>query len=176
MSVSGEGAVQRRQWGGEDDPRYPTGMWVARGSVTGDVSGGTARVSLRFQEVGAAALDSKLYSIEELAVSNTDGIEETGHIQSLNMGEVSGDQVWAVEMLAVPSPVDSAMSMRDASLFRRIFLGSQVTVGTISSLDLVLVNTNLAVIRFFAGGYIWGARSRSVPGGPKVPPDVLFRA
>ena len=174
MSIAVDIPIRRKEWGGDLLPNLPVATWVGEGSVTGNGTGGTMIARLEFQPASAGALDSNMYSLEQLMLhKSTAGVAQFVLVQTLNMGERSGSHAWAVELVAVPLPVDLAMPGQAAMTFP-VMIGSMITPGTQMVIAATAVNDDTSIMTFQAEGYVWDARARSWLGGPKRPPGAFY--
>jgi len=166
--------VERYPWGGEPDPRYPIATWFAQEVLLGDGSGGTNVINLQLAFAGPDVLDANLFSLEQMdAFSNAAGAIN-GEVHSTNLADVG------VRFGVIINDSDAALAtaaMRPSVVPRLSrFLGHMGAPGLLTAIRLITPNTNGVQMTFEALGYIWGSRSRSVPGGPKYPPGALLRA
>lgn len=171
MTIVADAPIRRRPWPGYSDPRWPTGLWVGDVTVTGDASGG-----LRFARlILVAALQpqgSEIWSVEQMAVTDSDNNSKEVTLQAVGLDRTLSTQTWNVN-LAV-GPVTAGLRSSNAGM--PLFLGGQATLGSTVSLDIFVANVDVVTLQFQAQGYIWGARSRSTPGGPQRPPQGLYPA
>jgi len=175
MSVSGSSPVGRREWGGEDDPRLPTGMWIGQFSILGDGGGGSMTVELILMEAAAPALDSNLYSLELVNIAFAGAVTQDVVLQTFGLGESDGVQAWNIAMNNTTALTVSFPLPRDLRAVTPTFLGSGLAQGTATGIRAVTANINSAILNFQAEGYIWDARARSILGGPRVPLGALYR-
>jgi len=172
MSVTAVGIIERREWGGLEDPRMPIGTWFSAGGVAGDASGGVATVTMQFQLFSAQAVSGDQFSLEQMTINNSGGVAENASVQMLNMGD--GEQGWAVRLVVTLTPLLIAALPADIAALKGIFLGGQAAQGADASLRTTVTNTLNAALFVTAEGYIWGSRARSVLGGPRKPAGALW--
>lgn len=174
MSIGAQVEVSRREWGGELNPSHPIGMWMGAGLVQGDASGGTMNLDFVFQLQGAPNLDSQIYSLEQIAIHVEAPTSQTISLRTSVLGELSAADEWAIELRAFTQGGDAAILPRDAGALKGTFMGSATAVGSTTALQVSAVNADGIDLIMSAQGYVWGARSRSVLGGPKRPVDGLY--
>ena len=178
MGIAVTQQVQRTGWGGDETP-FPSGMWFGSITKVGDGSGGVIILDLQFAPAGGAR-DTQLYSLEQYSVA----VEETGgtnlRLQGFNFTlsptGPSPDVAWFYVLAlsaetADPSPRLAMLSQRD---LRRLFLGTQDQLADKTAVRFILPNTNLKSNIVTGMGYIWDARARSFPGGPKLPLGAIL--
>ena len=168
--------IARQPWGGHRDPALPIATWVASASSLGDASGGAHTVEVTFQRTGQV-LTRNMFSLEQVAIQHQNSLEEDIHLTTQNMGGTSG--AWGRMVSILDATIDANTTMilaRDAAGIVPAFLGSPLTNEVDAILRFAVTNANnvLSVFRF--EGYIWGTRSVSTPGGPRVPVGGLYRS
>lgn len=169
MTIAADTPIRRRPWPGYADPRLPTGMWVGEAIVTGDASGGLRFARLIFQEALAPQV-SELWSLEQLSSNDTSNVSRSGTLQAINLDRVVFAQLWGLRWEAGPS----VAAVRLEQLRMPLMLGGPARGGLTASLDVFLDNVDGGILEMQAQGYIWGARSRSTPGGPQRPQQGFF--
>lgn len=172
MSIIVATAVRRREWGGEEDPRLPIGMWFNSLFLAGDATGGFAEVDFVFQFAAAPTRDGNLYNLEQLTIRTNTEVSDFGLLRTEGMGEVDLELAYSVRFNAGPGTGFSGGTLTE--LRTPVFLGSQIVQGDTAAFDVAISNVNLRQMRVVAEGYIWGSRSRSVLGGPRRPVGSLY--
>jgi len=125
--------------------------------------------------LATAQFNSQYYSWEDVMISLD---EETNVLISVlvaNMGivgDVTGRR-YTIPVLANNGGF-AGMEGKQSPLLP-IFLGQQNSPSSTTSISFSRDNDNLDVLDVQIGGYIWSARSTSVPGGPQRPPTGLYR-
>ncbi len=179
MSVAGSSPVAYRRFSGYADPRYPEGQWV--GSVTrgGDATGGTLTASLTFAEATDIAINSRVFSLEELGVS-VDGVASiSSRISTDNLG--SGGPAAFQHRIDLNMPVITTVTTLQPRgemwSFLPLFLGSMRVLGVTTRILVQMINPGAGDdARLECAGYWWGPRSVLADGGPQRPPTGLYRA
>lgn len=175
--------IQTADWGGYLDPRLPEGVWFGEVTAVGDGSGGEIRVMLLTQRAGPRR-DSRLYSMEQLSVNTALGASQDIQIQITNLGINPTEFGLAVSELnwlwVLPVRLSSAVSafrapsLADTPIPLGLFLGQQIAPLTDTGIRARVGNAALQQLKMTAGGYVWGARSRSAQGGPQRPATGIW--
>lgn len=176
MSVVSQQDVFYRRFSGYQDPRFPEGYWFARGTVTGDATGGVMALDLVFTAAAITSLNSRIYSLEQLSLTQGDNTDRTYELRGLNMTglPLAFTHNYAIEVRGLPGG-GGALDLRELAGLP-LFLGSQNEVGTTQSVSLIIDNVNGLTYRAEGEGYWWGPRSVLIDGGPQRPPTGLYRA
>ncbi len=180
MSVTGSSPVAYRRFNGWQDPALPEGTWLGSVTVSGDASGGTVTASLDFAEATEARLNSRMFSLEELGLSvNAVGADQDTRVATDNLGR-DGPAAFQHRfelLLANLSSTDTAQLLATQLGFLPLWLGAMRVPLVRSRIFSTGVNPTVGSDwRFEAAGYWWGSRSILVDGGPKRPPNGLYRA
>lgn len=157
-------------------------MWYGKADVIGDPTGGNSTLTLQFGLAGEQR-DSQLYSVQQVsAFLGVSGVGKNCQFQTLNMGlnptQVDSGLDWVWDGFL---QLGSAVALPLAALIPRdnptpFFAGVQDTLIQNYGFRAVVSNTDNEVFGLVALGYVWDARARSFPGGPKVPVDSLLGA
>ena len=163
--------ARRHVWAGDVDPRYPIAMWFAQTVLLGDGSGGTNSITIQLAIAAADVVDANLFSVEVVDLLSSAEAAVAGVIRSTNLADI-GMNV-GVLISASDAGVGVASMRNDGGRIRR-FLGHMGQPGLATGIVLITPNVTGVQITFEAQGYVWGSRSRSIPGGPKYPPGALL--
>lgn len=182
MSVTGEVFAKKRPFGAYENPAFPTGLWVARGEVTGDATGGANTLDVFFAG-SVQPRTQEAFSIEQLSVTYSSGTsDETLQLVTVNLDpDLSGKdlanaaQFWAVQMLDV-SVAGIHIDAVAAAALQGVFLGRQDAANSACGLSFIKANVNLQVMAVRVQGYVWGPRAVSIPSGPQRPIPGLYKA
>lgn len=177
MSVSDEEQIEYEDWGGFDDPRLPERLWKCLVQVTGDLSGGSRIVTMTI----ALATDERVplfYSLEELYMFDTDAVsKDVGFIPN-NLGSARIGSRIARMVFSLQGEVSTGLALlagQNTLARGGMFLGSQRDKLETTTLQWTTTNVDMALFAVWAGGYVWGQRSRSARnGGLLRPPNGLF--
>ena len=175
MSVTDVVQVQFRRFNGYNDPRLPEAQWMVHETLTGDASAGSLTIIMQFASA-ESPLDSRVYSLDQVAVMSGNTSTAIMHLQTLNMDDILGAAPlprWAFTTVA-DGVGTTCMAVQDAKAFRGIFLGRQRLPGSISRLDLITPNVDTFTVEVYAMGYAWGPRSVLADGGPQRPLSGLL--
>lgn len=172
MSVLAELASRRRAFPGYQDPRYPLYIWVGQTVVVGDATGGT-RVASIILATGLGPKVSLLWSLEQLSVLDSDNVSKNSDLTFSGMDELLGTQI--TKLTIVDGITTASLSPRETPSLP-LYMGAHADQSIAAALTLTTTNVDAAVLVLAAQGYVWGSRSRSIPGGPQRPPTGLFRA
>jgi len=175
MSVLGAEPVEFQRFSGYRDRRYPEGYWFGFVTVTGDATGGTASLAINLNQAGRTTLSSRLFSLEQFAVHSDRVAAEAGRLEMVNL---SGPSLGAFRgIITLPMVNFSQGNALEPSAYAMLplFVGSQRDPALVSSIAVVMSNTDLIFRTFEAQGYWWGARSVLEPGGPQRPPTGLYQ-
>jgi len=172
VSVVTQLEARRRAFPGYDDPRYPLYIWAGQAVVAGDASGGTRSAGIILAPASGPKV-SLLWSLEQISALDTDNNSKDCDIILSGLDELLGNQIYRVTVgAAVTTAAFTAVSLTMLPLY----MGGHADQGIAATLSLTLVNVDATVLVFQAQGYVWGSRSRSIPGGPQRPPNGLFPA
>lgn len=174
MTVANTEPIFFRRFNGHVDPALPEGWWFGSVSVTGDGTGGIASLSLALAPV-SDALNSRIFSLEQLSVSSTATAGANVRFQGTNLvgpGPVNLDMFFGAAMVVSDASVISAEALNALPLF----LGSAADRAQQASYSAVLPNSDMVVFDFEAQGYWWGPRSVLVDGGPQRPLRSVYGA
>ena len=179
MSTLGTIQVAYRRFNGYRDPRYPEGQWVGSVTVSGDGSGGTTTGSLVFAEATDVAINSRIYSLEELGLSIDATSDTEGRISTDNLGSggpAAFQHRFSVELTAVANLTTVQIAAGQLTMLP-LFLGAMRVLSVQTRILAGIVNPGVGDdMRFEAAGYWWGSRSVLADGGPQRPPTGLYRA
>lgn len=174
MSVTADLEVSYYPFPGYADPSLPAGAWAGAQSVEGDLSGGSRIVDLIFSPAGQP-LSSRMYSLEQVSVSDERNNTQAGTLQSLALGKAGAlnfDALFmTVDMIAGVS--FGSISAKDDA-WRSWWLGRSNRNSIAAGLRFTVSNSDGDIIIFAAQGYWWDARSLQAPGGPRRPVGGLF--
>lgn len=174
MSVVADFPVIQRPWAGYDDPGLPVGMWIAQGTVSGDMTGGDASVVFVFKPAGNP-LGGRFYNIEQLEVHTTNASVNEGGLLFNNF-EIVGTTglVNRLTHLSLESDGITDAGLIPGDLQLPIFIGRPQLVDLEAAVQVRLANTTIEVLFATIQGYIWEPRSLLVAGGLRRPPDSLY--
>lgn len=173
MTVANTNAVFYRRFNGYPSPALPEGWWWGRVRVTGDATGGTANMSLALAPI-ADALNSRMFSLEHMAVYSTEAADRGVRIQGTNLvgpGDLTLGHVIGGVLRA--SGNANALAGRDYAMLP-VFLGSAALQSQQAAISAVLGNVDTIVYDFEAEGYWWGPRSILASGGPQRPVGSVY--
>jgi len=168
--------VFTRRFRGYDDPRYPTGIWVAQGISTGDASGGDNTFQANFNS-SVQPLNSQFYNLEQLSIGGSTTVA-TVAILVANFDTLSPTalaQTYSVDLRATQDAGIFALTPQSIEAMRGLWLGQQSVRGTTQGIAITVENNDLEILRVTLQGYIWSARSINADGGPQRPPSRMFR-
>ncbi len=172
MSVIGETDIEYRKFSGFDEPQWPSGYWVGQGAVTGDATGGDMTMQITFNPV-TALFNSQYYSLEQMFVNQ---VSQNSDIMGMLMANFDrGSALYHLSLVGTQS-AQGNLELGDALNMRGLFLGQQRSPNSAQSISLTLDNVDGIVLTAKLEGYVWSARSTSVPGGPQRPPTGLYRS
>lgn len=178
MAISADSQVAFRRFSGFLDPRFPEGYWLGSVTLSGDASGGQATANLIFSEATQPALDSRMYSLEQLSFFRDNNSDIDAGIFTDNLG-LDGPAAltnnYHIEGATAGTLARSPVRTATLPPFP-IWLGSMRVTGVQTRLALAMLNVNGTDLRFEAQGYWWGPRSILVDGGPQRPPTGLYKA
>jgi len=174
MSIIDVNDITYRKFSGYEDPRFPSGMWLGEGLVTGDGSGGDMTVQIDFSKAEGLR-NSQYYSLEELFAIKGVNVSTTVDvlITNFDVGDETIGRRYQLLVLSNEGGV-AALPMGDGWGTLRMFLGQQSTPNSAQSISFIMDNVNGIDWGVRIGGYVWSARSTSVPGGPQRPPTGLY--
>lgn len=172
MTIIAVAEVQHLRYRGFDEPQFPTGIWRAQKTVTGDGSGGQASIQLDFSKA-SQAFNSQLYSLEQLMMSHSVA-GQNAEMRLANFDQSEVVPVYTVVILANEGTIPAAISAEQVEAYRALWLGQANVADTAQSLTFSIDNGNGEVTSVLAYGYVWSARSINAPGGPQRPPQGLF--
>lgn len=178
MSVITQIVVESRRYSGWIDPRYPIGYWQAALTIVGDATGGVVGLDLVFQGASPPTLNSQMYSVERLGLTQGNSGNRQIRISAINMAGPANQgflHEYTFLMLGQDTGLNKSAIRADMLSILPWFLGSQRTRGITASLSAVLPNVDGIGFTFEAEGYRWGARSVLVDGGPQRPPTGPYR-
>lgn len=181
MSVSATARVLLRRFNGYTDPRYPIAFWAARQAILGNGTGGEQEIRIEFASGTEAALNSNMYSLEQIGVLTSNNVDANGVIITRNMDPIIASLTnvenathFQIEAVGTPSQ-GAAIAARDAGALRGMFLGGQDLLPQGTRIQIVTPNVDLSLFTVTVQGYVWGARSVLADGGPQRPPTGLYR-
>lgn len=174
MAVTDTQAVRYEAWGGYRDPRLPTRVWNARLSSTGDATGGDQSLFLIFNPANAERLD-EAFSLEELYLASTSGVADDVLVEVRNLGSFKGGVRPISFVQGMPLSEAPNVGLNPQSRITPMWLGEQVLTTTESSVVVIKNNIDTVILTIWAGGYVWGPRSKSAPdGGYQRPREGVF--
>lgn len=175
MSIVVGANVIIRPFSGFRDPSLPTGYWVGNGTVTGDGSGGTMAVDLRFQFTDGPRMSS-FFSLEQFYVTSTDNVAQNVRLSTFNMDRLSPSLLpnprWSVPLLPTDVNIDNASSEVNGRL--GIFLGSPSNAEVTSIIQAIANEVSATLLTLGAQGYVWGPRAILTEGGLQRPAQGLY--
>jgi len=176
VSVLSADLIRARPYAGFSDPGLPIGYWRANHFVLGDASGGQRTIQLNFslQGQGGPAL---FFSLEQLFVADADNNAKTGSLVTANMDPFNeGNPMTQPQTLTLAVGQSGGASLTQSqALHLPRYLGNAVQ-GATGALLVVFGNSDGDIIRVFAQGYYWSARSLNVDGGLRRPLSGLYSA
>lgn len=167
--------IEYRKFSGWDEPQFPSGFWRGGGLSLGDATGGDNTVQINFA-TGGSQFNSQYYSLEQLMVNvpGTGGVNVGIQISNLDLFPGITSYNYTVILDGNEGNTES-LAGRELPGFRGLWLGQQFTPNSSAAISFSLDNTNAEIFLVAAQGYVWGARSTGVPGGPQRPPTGLYR-
>lgn len=174
MSVVAVFPVIQRPWKGYQDPGLPVGMWIAQGTVTGDMTGGSATVIFVFKGEGEP-LGARFYNIEQLEFSSTEAGRANAGLRIFNF-DVIGTTGLVTRSIHLEIETDDIAdaSLKSGQVRLPIFLGRPQLVDLEAQVLFRTNNTTIETIFATAQGYIWEPRSLLIDGGLRRPLDSLY--
>lgn len=174
VSIVEQVDIEYRHWGAYEDPRLPVGLWVGRGNVTGDGSGGLRTITLVFNPATAPLL-SLAFSLEQVSIRDGDNVTKTLHLATSTLDPLAGQaNTFEIGVDVVASQNSIALLSENGSrALRGLFLGRVSAELALQTAGLSLIGTNLSapILRLSAQGYVWAARSQSAPNGGLLRPN-----
>lgn len=174
MSVQAVFPVIQRPWKGYEDPGLPVGMWVAQGTVTGDMSGGSQDIFFVFKGEGEP-LGARYYNLEQLEIHHTSPVNRQGslHLNNFDIVGTTGLVNRQIHFnLLADNVTDSSLRTGDVRL--PIFVGRPQLVDLEAQIQCRLNNITTEVLFCTGQGYIWEPRSLLTDGGLRRPLDSLY--
>lgn len=170
MSVVATIDTEYRAWGGYEDRREPSAMWVAQLTVTGDATGGTRNARIVFNQATAVRL-SRYFSIENLSVRDSNNVAKDCQLTVNNLDPLAGiAKLQEYGLALIQTQIAAELDPASALVMRGLFLGVQGVIGIETGISIFVDNVNLAALSIAAEGYVWGARSASAAGGGIIRP------
>jgi len=176
MSVVADAVVRYYPFPGFEDPSLPAGSWAGVVVILGDASGGTRIGNLDFAPSGQA-ISSRMFSMEQVAISDEDNSAGNATINSIAMGkagDINFDSFFATVAM-IGGPTFGTVDARDLEAFKGVFLGRQNRNSVATSLRITKANSDGDNLIFQAEGYWWDSRSLNVRGGPSRPARGMYR-
>lgn len=170
MSVITVTDVTYRKFSGYEEPALPTGFHNTAGASTGDLTGGINVVQFNFASA-SGLFNSQYYSLEQVMVNE---IATGGSIIGLSIVNFDGLQPNVYSLTLVGN--EFSRSNLEFRSMPKLFLGQQQSVSTVACISFIVTNVDTVAIQVHIQGYIWSARSTSVPGGPQRPANGLYPA
>jgi len=188
MSVSGSFNPLESQLWPQGDIRDPLGIWGARGSLTGDASGGSIKATL---EVPAARRSAYVYTLYSCAIDQIDSA--TVVIQNWkrriltnwpNTDTQAGVNAYSIatflqlngsQLMSAPAGFPSGISnhlpvVDNIERFILLYDPRQGITVPMPILELEINgNQDTLVYAFSAYGYYWDRSVMEAPGGPRHP-------
>lgn len=177
MTILAAFSYRRLIWGGGDDPRLPTGVWVGNGTVVGDASGGAQFVRINFGNEGDP-ISGEYFNLEQFSTLISEGTSRDMFLRTVNMTpgpQDMFDRIWHYRVETLPG-LGGNSGFGDIHPKLPLFLGARLRDAEAPG-TLEFGTTNLTAttsITVSAMGYIWDARSVLVPGGLERPERSLF--
>lgn len=177
MTIAAVIQAIRRPERGWDNPGYPTGIWEAAGSVTGDASGGNRVIQINLRSTSGLPVGIA-YSLEELMVRDADGAASVGDYQTTNFRIAGGVQTQWRRFISLTVPSTATIALQNSeSHIRPVFLGIAHANNVAASVTVSIINQDTEVLSAIARGYMWDPRSvLQAAGGYRRPVDGMFQA
>jgi len=179
MSVFERTTITRRAYGAYIEENLPSGIWLARGEVTGDGSGGTQDIEILFSST-TQLRTQEIFSLEQLSVFLTSGAAQIAALRTANLdpdiplpGEANAQQQWSLSLVVAGSGV-VALTGADHQGVRGLFLGRQDSPNVNTGVTVQVANVTGIALAVRAQGYIWGPRSVSANQGPRRPVSGVY--
>lgn len=178
MSVSGEHPITFRPYRGSSDPALPGGIWLFRGGLLNDASGGSAILEASFKDAGPFATVSRLFSLEILWPH----IVGTARVLSLTFdnwdwdrspGALAANLNLAIATTAEASGGRTAPVVGQQSI-NGLFLGAPLKNTANTTIALQNANVNGETLALVMSGYWWNNAARDADGGPRKPPGGIL--
>lgn len=176
MSVIVENEVNLREFSGWTEPQLPSGYWSTAAIGIGDATGGLMAIQINFSRA-TSQRNSQFYSLEQLAIWQQVSGSNSGILRFGNwdLGRGSGiDRSFLIRLIAGQQATSPAAG-EDLDYLKGFFLGRQFNPNTTTDMIFILDNIDTRVFNLRAEGYVWGARSVNVSGGPQRPSTGLYR-
>ena len=175
MSVITEEFVRFYPFPGFEDPSLPAGSWAGVVAVVGDASGGTRIGDIVFAPAGQA-ISSRMFSLEQVAISDEDLTTKNPTIQSIGLGKAGDINFDSLFMSLQMIAGDTISGIRGSELeaLKGYFLGRQNRNTVATSLRITTVNSDGDNLILQAEGYWWDSRSLNVRGGPSRPARGMY--
>lgn len=181
MAITAEIDVLAAALWPQGDIRDPLGVWGFRLGVTGDVSGGTIKVTAAAPAGLAAAYVYTCYSLQAVQTSGTATASDlkTRLLTNWpNIGTIPGVQGYATALrsqingatdFTAPIVVPTLTIVKEIERFILLF-DPRPSAGRLDIIELELaININLATYSFEGYGYFWDRSVLQAPGGPRHP-------
>lgn len=171
MSVVVETSYRRFPFEGDPDLAQPIGMWGSEDQATGDATGGVLAITTLLSSTQQRS--GNIFSIEFLHMQTSTATPIEASLELIGSSfplAITPDTSFS---LRGSGNLGAGLEARDSVAFP-IFVGWQEVAATALQVSARITNVNLLVLTVAVGGYLWGARSRGVPGGPKRPAGGLW--
>jgi len=169
--------AQMRAWQASPDPTLPEGAWIASGTVVGTATGGPRTIQIDFQKA-ATRLSSRLFSLEQMALTDVSSAVIQWELQTFNLetfeGQGIASRAWALNITKDNRPNGNGGALDTFSNLLPLFLGAPSQAGVAAGISFVADNVNAITMVCFAQGFFWGPRSITAPGGPQRPLRSIY--
>lgn len=173
MAVAIRRDVRYRGFSGWDEPQFPSGYHLTEGDLLGDATGGDMVLHFDFARASEVR-NSQYFSLEDVRVRMLAGATQFIALSIVNFESAITTSI-ALQVRATGANEASLEAGLGAEL-RGLFLGRQAGAGANTSVDFTMDNVDGILTRVMIGGYVWSARSTSVPGGPQRPLTGPYRS
>lgn len=167
MAIIGVTPVSYQKFSGYEDPGLPSGFWFANGVVIGDATGGTQVAQINIAEA-TNQFNSQYYSLEAISITLARAANFDLRLAIFNM-----DRVFEYTITLSLNATASNMLPRDTEMLP-LYIGQAGLANTAAGLSFALPNVDTDLLSVHVEGYVWSARSTSVPGGPRRPSEGLY--
>lgn len=164
--------VLARGFSGFPEPQHPSGYYRVDGVMIGDASGGDSVLAFDFA-LSSSLRNSQFYSLEDVRLTSFQSNSGTLEMAVVNLDSPVTSR-FALEMKATLAGFTSLLTDQLEGI-RGLFLGRQDTPSANASVTFTINNTDTILTRVMIAGYIWGARSANLSGGPQRPPTGVYR-
>lgn len=163
--------VEYAQFSGYEEPELPSGFWEVDGLSIGDGTGGTNGIQVNFA-FATEPRNSQFFSLEKLSISHATAA--IAGIIFFNLDILSDGRVLRYNLPLVANEAGPAALNLSDMVRLGLFLGRQDQAASSTNMFVAVTNDTGEALTLKAGGYIWGARSVAVSGGPQRPQQGLY--